>query len=265
MSKIGEWILRLFSDEEARTVVDEPEWERGRELHKICRRIPWMPAMVRGTQVLDFGSGSGYQAARMAEMGAERVVGVEIQDELRKRAVEVASDYGVSESVAFYERLPEPMRGQFDVILSQNAMEHYPDPGSVLRVMKEALSETGRVVVSFGPLWWHPYGAHIHYFTRIPWPHVWFSEDTIMAVRADYRDDEASAFEEVRGGLNRMTVARFRRLVARLQFDYDYFHVEAIKDWDVLARIPGLREVVAKNVFAILRHEGAPCSERVSP
>lgn len=257
MSRLGEWILRHLSREPDEGGNGGDEWERGRELHKICRRIPWFPAMIRGARVLDFGCGSGYQVARIAELGATEVVGLEIQEELRRKAGEVADRYGVRDRVAFYAMLPSELQGTFDVIVSQNSMEHFSEPVSVLETMKAALAPTGRAVVVFGPLWWHPYGAHMHYFTKVPWPQVWFDEATIMTVRSDYRDDGAESFEEVQGGLNRMTVGTFRQAVEQTGFEFDLFEVEATKDLDVLARVPGLRELVAKNVFAILRPEDA--------
>ena len=42
--------------------------------------------------------------------------------------------------------------------------------------------------------------------TKYPWAHVLFSENTIMAVRKLYKNDNASRFEEVEGGLNQMTI-----------------------------------------------------------
>lgn len=258
MSRFGEWILRRLSREPEERGEEGDEWERGRELHKICRRIPWFPAMIRGARVLDFGCGSGYQVARIAELGADEVVGLEIQVKVRGKAREVADRYGVRNRVAFYARLPDELQGTFDVVVSQNSMEHFTEPVSVLETVKAALVPGGRAVVVFGPLWWHPYGAHMHYFTKVPWPQVWFDEATIMAVRSDYRDDGAESFEEVQGGLNRMTVSKFRRIVEQTGFEFDLFEVEVTKDLQILAKVPGLRELVAKNVFAILRPEDAP-------
>lgn len=257
MSTVGEWLLRRLSHTKQNEGTGEPEWDRGGELRKVLRKIPWFPAMVRGGRVLDFGCGSGYQVARMAELGAVEVTGIEIQEDLRIQAAEVAERYGVRDQVTLLPELPAARRGTFDVVLSQNSMEHFSEPEAVLASMREALAPGGRIVTVFGPLWWHPYGAHIHFFTRIPWPHLWFSEETIMAVRADFRDDGAERFEEVEGGLNRMTVGKFRRLVREAGLRFDFFKVEAPRDLQFLVHLPGIRELFAKNVFAILRADDA--------
>lgn len=255
MSRLGEWVLRRLSapvEGGASKNAGRPEWERGEELGKICRHIPWFPSMVRDARILDFGCGGGYQVARMAELGARHVVGIEIQPRLREEAWTIAERYGVADRVRILPELPDDLLGTFDLVLTQNSMEHFSDPASALRSMREGLAPGGRVVTVFGPLWWHPYGAHMHFFTWMPWPQVWFSEQTVMNVRSDYRDDGATRYEDVPGGLNRMTVSKFGELVSEAGFRFDFFRVEAIRDLPLVHRIPGVRELFAKNVYAIL-------------
>jgi hypothetical protein len=75
------------------------------------------------------------------------------------------------------------------------------------------------VPISFGPTWHHPYGGHL--FSVFPWAHLIFSEKALTRWRSDLRDDGATRFGEVAGGLNQMTIRRFEELVAdsRLCFD----------------------------------------------
>ena len=51
-------------------------------------------------------------------------------------------------------------------------------------------------------------------FTRVPWVQLFFDEQTVLRVRARYVDDGATRYEDVQGGLNRMTLARFDAFVA---------------------------------------------------
>ena len=81
------------------------------------------------------------------------------------------------------------MKGGFDIVLSHNSMEHFGDPARILDVMKSALKPDGRLYITFGPPWYAPYGSHMHFFTRVPWVNLLFSERTVMAVRARYRND----------------------------------------------------------------------------
>jgi hypothetical protein len=61
---------------------------------------------------------------------------------------------------------------------------------------------------------------------RLPWVNLFFSERTIMNVRSLYRKDGARRFEDVEGGLNRMTVAKFERIIPS-----SGMHIEWMKMW----------------------------------
>lgn len=39
------------------------------------------------------------------------------------------------------------------------------------------------LLITFGCPWLSPYGSHMHFFTKMPWINVFFSETTVMRVR----------------------------------------------------------------------------------
>ena len=80
------------------------------------------------------------------------------------------------------------------------------------------------------------------YFCRVPWVHFLFREETIMKVRAQYRSDGARRFEEVAGGLNRMTVARAEELLRHSGFHLESLEAIPIRGWTWLVRNRKLRE-----------------------
>jgi hypothetical protein len=102
--------------------------------------------------------------------------------------------------------------GKAERILCIDAFEHFADPAAILRTMAELLEPGGSVLVTFGPPWLHPRGGHS--FSVFPWAHLVFTEKALLRWRAGYCSDGARRFAEVEGGLNRMTVRRFERLVA---------------------------------------------------
>jgi hypothetical protein len=51
-------------------------------------------------------------------------------------------------------------------------------------------------------------------FSVFPWAHLIFSERSLLRWRARFRDDGATCFADVEGGLNQMTIRRFEQLVA---------------------------------------------------
>lgn len=194
---------------------------------------PNLGELIRGRSVLDLGCGFGDQAAAMKRKYGCQVTGVDTDEMYLKEAVR---RYG--QECEFLGNVPD--QRQWDVVVSINAMEHYPDPGGVLSLMMSAVRPGGRVLITFGPLWWAPYGSHTSYFCRIPWLQLWFTERAIMTVRSKYRDDGAMRFEDCRAGLNRMSVRKFERLIRNYNARTRYV---AVKRMQILTHIPILREL----------------------
>lgn len=102
-------------------------------------------ARVRpGDRVLDVGTGSGYQAAVLAEMGAE-VHGVEIVPDLAERAGRLLAELGYEVEVRAgdgYAGWPE--HAPFDAIIVAAAAPTLPKP------LVEQLAPGGRLVIPMG-------------------------------------------------------------------------------------------------------------------
>jgi SAM-dependent methyltransferase len=162
---------------------------------------------IRGKTVLDFGCGAGTEAIEMAERGAHRVIGVDLNEELLEVARQEARLHGVADRCTFARETTEHV----DLIISLDAFEHFADPDAILRAFAERLAPDGAALISFGPTWYHPLGGHL--FSVFPWAHLLFSESALIRWRTLYRDDGARSIAET--GLNRMTIRRFRRLVER--------------------------------------------------
>ena len=99
-----------------------------------------------GDKVLEVGTGSGYQAAVLAEMGVE-VHTIEIIPELAQRAANDLLALGYGDVNVYigdgYFGLPE--LGPFDAIIVTAAPDHVPAP------LIDQLEPTGRMVVPVGP------------------------------------------------------------------------------------------------------------------
>lgn len=188
---------------------------------------------LSGRTVADFGCGCGAVAVAIARMVADaRVVGIDIQTRHLKRARQSAAAAGVGARCHFMTRLSEPV----DVILSLDAFEHFDDPADVLDTMHEWLRPGGTVLAAFGPTWFHPHGGHL--FSVFPWAHLMFTEAALMRWRADFKRDGASRFREVEGGLNRMSIRRFERLVSESPLELDWVRLIPIRGIELLARHP---------------------------
>jgi len=100
-----------------------------------------------GEKVLEVGTGSGYQAAVLAEMGLE-VYTVEIIPELAERASQVLQDLGYTKVYVLaadgYFGWEE--HAPYDAIIVTAAPDHLPQP------LANQLKEGGRLVIPIGPI-----------------------------------------------------------------------------------------------------------------
>ncbi len=176
---------------------------------------------VRGKIVLDFGCGDGHETIELAQRGARRVIGIDLNDAVFERARRSARDAGVADRVEFVREATEPA----DVIVSLDSFEHFSDPDAILRVMHDLLRPGGAIVASFGPTWYHPLGGH--FFSVFPFAHLIFSEAALIRWRQDRRPDRPRNFREA--GLNQITIRRFEELVARSPFALEHLQLVPIR------------------------------------
>lgn len=163
---------------------------------------------IKGKVVIDFGCGDGADTVEMALKGAKRVIGIDIREDILQAAEQRARQAGVQNICSFTTSTEELA----DIVVSVDAFEHFSDPAGILRSMNTLLQPAGEVLVSFGPIWYHPLGGHL--FSVFPWAHLIFSEKALMSWRSTFKSDGAKRFSEVAGGLNQMTISRFEKLVA---------------------------------------------------
>ena len=102
--------------------------------------------LKRGDRVLEVGTGSGYQAAILAELGGD-VYSIEILEPLARKAAVTLEELGYSR---VHLRVGDGYRGwpeaaPFQGILVTCAPEHLPPP------LQEQLAEGGRLVIPVGP------------------------------------------------------------------------------------------------------------------
>jgi SAM-dependent methyltransferase len=167
---------------------------------------------IRGKTVIDFGCGYGRQSVEIAAT-AGRVIGLDIRESVLEQARVTASRASVSHKCTFAKQTDE----RADIVVSLDAFEHFGDPARVLQQMFDLLKPGGMLIVSFGPTWLHPRGGHL--FSVFPWAHLLFSERALLRWRADFRQDGATRFREVAGGLNQITIRGFESLAAAGPFE----------------------------------------------
>jgi len=112
--------------------------------------VAWMTELLElepGDKVLEIGTGSGYQAAVLAELGDVEVYSIEIVPELAESAAQLLQELGypqvqVRQGDGYWgweEYAP------FDAIIITAAPDHLPAP------LAAQLAEGGRMVIPIGP------------------------------------------------------------------------------------------------------------------
>lgn len=231
-------ILGALSHEEP--VDDGSRGSLAEPLEVLEWSYPNLYQLIAGKTVLDLGCAFGDQAAAISRKYGCKVTGVDTDEGYLAEAIRRYGD-----ECEFIRAVP-PGR-QWDVVVSINSMEHYPDPKRAIEDMLAAVKPGGKILITFGPLWWAPRGSHTNYFCRIPWLQLWFSERAIMIVRSRYRQDGAMRFEDCQGGLNRMSVRKFERLIDGYDAAVRYV---AVKRLQFLTHIPVLRELFTNQAIA---------------
>lgn len=217
---------------------------------------------VKGSTVLDYGCGYGRTVVSLAKSDAGFTIGLDIRESVLQAGRMLVQQEKVGERCLFINvndtGAIASFKERIDVIVSIDGFEHYAEPEAVLRQMRQLLRPGGVAYISFGPPWWHPYGSHLTFMGVPPWSHVFFKEETILTLRAQYRSDGARRFEDVEGGLNRMTIARFERLVRASGFQVNEMDLIPIRGTKLLGRNRWGREIFTSIVRAsLVKPDGA--------
>ncbi len=210
--------------------------------------------LVHGKKVLDFGCGVCYQAVELIKHLDCKVTGVDNEPECLAEAEKRKQEYGLSsEQLELIDTIDASHHDQYDIVMSHNSMEHFSDPVFILKLMRSTLKQDGRLLITFGPPWYAPYGSHMKYFCKVPWINLFFSEKTIMSVRRLYRDDGAEYYKDVKRGLNQMSLKKFETLAKECDLHIEHAHYTGVKNLNFLTKIPYLRELFTNQVSVIVK------------
>ncbi len=136
---------------------------------------------VAGKVILDLCCGAGGKAVFLSELGAKKVVGVDLGEDFITQAKVFAAAKGAASCefvIGDAQSLPFP-DGTFDMVFSFDAFEHVADPAKMLSEARRMLCKGGRLIMSFTT--WHRHdGHHLMDAIRVPWVHLFVSERTLL-------------------------------------------------------------------------------------
>lgn len=258
-------LVQQVSEKMLRTFSDNPQVQKHSNLQTECsedifsplaqieRHFPSFQKLIIGKTIVDFGCGNGNQSFAMLKKGVKEVLAVEIRKNISEQVEKRIQDENLNNKMRIVNFISDNDYGKYDFVLSHNSMEHFHDPEKIVNEMTLLIKPNGFVMIIFGPPWLSPYGAHMNFFTSIPWVHLIFSENVVLNVRSNYRNDGATRYEEVEGGLNRMTLKRFEVIAKNAGLRRISNHYECILGQSWLGHIPFLREFCTYEVGCLFQ------------
>lgn len=236
MSRVGVWIAsflnRLVPVQEMHVELAEGKlsveayqaWEY-REIQQIHPEFgaAWD---LRGKRLLDVGGGLGGKPVFYAEAGCRSVTAIDLRPKSVRAIRDLACERRLTTLQTFLcdaARMALPA-DCFDVIISVNVLEHVADLAGTLRECRRVLRPGGVMLLHFPPFY-SPWGAHLDGWVNFPWPHVFFSDATLIEVA--------------------------RRFEARLRRNQGYIPSAQV-DWERLTQLPELNRVTVRQFLKLV-------------
>jgi SAM-dependent methyltransferase len=232
-----------------------------------------------GLSVLELGCGLGTRCFEVASHGAARVIGLDPLSE----AIDIANHTletipgewrdRVRFLVGTAETIPPE---QFDVIFSENTLEHVVDVPGFLAGARRHLKPNGRFYLAFGPLYHSHDGDHGwlrdvlpgRRIFRWPWGHLYLEGYAIR--RLSKLRGEPVAFQRNWPylHLNRYTVAEFEDMYKRSGMRITYLkrnHTGSFqsKVYAAIGRMPFAAKYFTMNMSVILTSNTVARSRRI--
>jgi 2-polyprenyl-3-methyl-5-hydroxy-6-metoxy-1,4-benzoquinol methylase len=220
-----------------------------------------IPLNMNDKTILDVGCGYGSTSILLAQLGANKVIGIDIDSNrisfANKKLRESYPELLDKVKFCFIEEMGDDI---FDCIIFKDSFEHIKDPDKYLIKLKSFLKEDGHIFIGFGPLWKSPYGGHIHYLINLPWAHLLFPEEVIIqAINKISTGKNIISLEVISGGLNKMTYKKFTNIIKKQNLSIVSLKTNVtdkkgmlIKVINLLKKIPFLKEYFTFNIYCVL-------------
>jgi ubiquinone/menaquinone biosynthesis C-methylase UbiE len=244
---------------------------------------------LKGLCVLDIGTGLGGKLPFYVEMGAKAVTGIDISFKSVRTSYQHVDSLGLtatdhaSVSLAVTDAACLPfLDNTFDAIVSINVFEHIKQLEAAIHEAYRVLKPGGTAFLHLNP-YYSPWGPHLENWIHFPWPHLLFSDRTLLhvAARQDTQDRLNAKFVqaakidwEAAGDripdVNRVTLRRFHALVKQAGFSIQQLELlpvgyDNLKNHSSIIRraafqllrlgahIPLLQEIIVTKMVYVLR------------
>lgn len=229
---------------------------------------------VKDKEVLDIGCGHGGNSCFIALNGAKRVTGIDINLKNMKHAQMfaelIAKRFGDDARLPIdfvemnaYEMTFEP--NSFDIVIADNAFEHFTQPKKVMEQCHKVLRPGGVIYAPIFSSIYSKYGLHLKNGLKVPWLNLFFSEKTIieaLRLRAEKYPELHESYPNLKnnpktvaelrtyGDLNDITYRKFKKMARESGFRVKWFRYYPTPFGRIVNRIPFIKHGFWSDVFS---------------
>lgn len=177
------WRQLRETDAAAAVAASPPDYKR----YHQSQAASWVD--LRGRSVLVIGCNRGEDCAHFVDLGAARVVGLDVMEEIGQHYTHPSVTYVKASA----EEIPLDT-GAFDLVFAYATLEHVPDIARAFAEMARVTAPGGIVYSAASPLWFTRSGPHWgNAFHHAPWPHLRLDAEGVLALarqaQAEGRED----------------------------------------------------------------------------
>jgi SAM-dependent methyltransferase len=227
-----------------------------------------------GMKVMDIGCGEGGVLMPFLDKGC-MAVGIEL-DALKsgyaRELLSVPITQGQVDIVnqnIYEEEALKTYRGQFDLILLKDVIEHIPDQERFIPYLRQFLKPGGYLFFGFPP-WYMPHGGHqqvcsSRFLSMLPWFHL-LPNPLYRGILRMFGEDRAVIGELLENKSTGISIERFERIVRKSKYTIaartwylvnpiyqQKFGLRPMKQFGIVSAIPWFRDFFTTCAYYLIR------------
>ena len=229
------------------------------ENKKFWKRLGSKPDF-KNKKVLDFGCGHGSLTLDIAALGAQKVIGIDLEINLinfaKKNLDQNFPDLKDKVEFELIDLLTTDKFKDIDYIVSKDTFEHSLHLDKILEKFHQILKKDGRIFVGFGPLYNFYNGDHGRAEAILPWFHIIIPEKILINRLNKKYKKNLKKIEDL--GLSKYSFKDYIRLFRDSKFEVTYFKTNFSDHpisviFNLLSKIKILEEYFTYNIYSILK------------